>query len=227
MPFVLVVQHRESGQWIAQCSVFNYPPVADRGDAMRAHLDPQGSLLAEWWGMASQNVDELLGWRFTFQDGRIQRDWLPVRYALYTRTGAVATLADTPAEALHFGYQEVAWALDSFDRRGGVAQAFAESPRRYVIEEDRHGAPMLPRPGPQPFQWAAEIYLVPWKGKHERVPRSEALARLKVGHWDVVLFQNGQGPAQARRLVEHRRDFPHSTPPAASVPQEMVGKPKS
>jgi len=217
MPFVLVIQHRESGRWIAQGSAFNYPPVADRGDAMRVHLDAQGALAVEWWNMEERNVEALRAWRFTSREGRIERDWLPVRYALYTRTGAAATLADSPGEALHFGYQEVAWALDSWNRLGGLARAFADSPRRFVIKEDLEGAPMLPRLGSQSFQWAAEIYLVPWNGKPERLSLPKALARLKVGRWDVVLFRNGQGPAQARRLVEHRRDFPHSTPPVTPL----------
>ncbi len=216
MPYVLVVEHQPSGAWCALGHVVGYPDTPDRGDVMRVEGGPDDTLLVRQWGLESRNVGALSGWRFAFQDGQVRRQALSSRYALYTRNGAVATFADTPKEAIHFGYQEVAWHLQSWNAQGGTARAFAPSPRRYLTPTDREGAPQLPVPGERRFQWAGELYVVPRIGKPSRRKLSEVLLMLRSGRWDVVLFRRPDGTMLGQRLVEHSRDLPHSTPSQAA-----------
>jgi len=213
MLFLLVVRHRESGRWVVRQDEFQYPPAPDGGEPLRATLQADGSLGISFWNYEGRNSAIFSGWTFSSDSGgEVHCKPVKPRYCLFTRTGTVATLADTPREAIHFGYQEVAWHLASWNARGGVARAFAPSPRRFLTEDDQTGAPLLPKDGRQSFLWAAEIYVVPWKGKPVRMSLSEALARLRNGRWDVVLFPlQGKTPL-AQRLVEHQRDFLHSTP---------------
>lgn len=209
MLFLAVVQDDASGNWVFQWSEYQYPLAPDGGDPLRACLQQGDALELSWWNYEGRNTSVLETWRYEHTSKGIYLQALPNQYALYTRTGRVATLAATPSEARHLGYQEVAWALESWSQSGGVAVARAQSPRRYIDEDDKDGAPLLPRPGKQPFLWAAEIYLVPWQGKAKRVELSEALKRVKSGHWDIVLFL-GRGKVIGQRLVEHHHDFPHS-----------------
>lgn len=213
MYFLLVVRHLRTGQWVVCQDEFQYPPAPDGGEPMRATTQADGSLGISFWNYEGRNSAIFSGWTFSSDSGgevRCKRD--KPRYCLYTRTGAVATLADTPREAIHSGYQEVAWHVASWDGNGGVARAFSSSPRRPAMEDDRAGAPILPREGRLRFLWAAEIYVVPWRGKPMRMKLAEALALTRKGRWDVVLFQLSGNRALAQRLVEHKRDFPHSTP---------------
>jgi len=211
MLFLMVVQHQPTGLWSFQLAEFSHPPVADRGDAMRLHLSAEDVLEVSWWNAATRNTAVMEGWRFALEKGSLVLRDLPRSYRLDTRNGAVTAKADSPAEALHLGYQEVAWALDSSDQRGGVARAYAESPRRFETDGDRYKAPLLPSPGTMTFRWAAELYVVPWQARPLRLPLAKALPLLKTGRWDVVLFRNAKGTVLAMRLVEHHQDFPHST----------------
>ncbi len=213
MPFVLVAQHRESKAWTACANAVNYPPTPDRANLMRADLDNQGRLIVRWWNWESRNTSALHGWRFDFQNGAVSMTPVAPVFALNTRNGAVASFSSTNSEARHLGFQEVGWFLAAWDSMGGTARAFAESPRRLVTKEDKHGAPILPKPGDQTFEWAGEIYLVPRSGDPRKVPLKEALQLLQKRKWTVVLFhRRGQSPL-AMRLAEHHRDFPHCTPP--------------
>lgn len=209
MLFLLIVQDNATGDWIFQLGEYQYPLAPDGGDSLRACLDQAGALEMSWWNYESRNTSVLETWQFKHTPNGVLQQALPNQFALYTRTGRVATLASTPSEARHLGYQEVAWALESWSRSGGVAIARGRSPRRLVNEDDRDGAPLLPTPGRQPFLWAAEIYVVPWQSIATRVSLPEALKRLRSGHWDVVLFPSN-GRVIGHRLVEHRHDFPHS-----------------
>jgi hypothetical protein len=213
MHFLMVVQDKGTGRWLVQMAHFQYPPSPDGSNAMNAVVDDDQSLTVSWWNYHGRNTAVVDGWRFkTTSQGDIRREALKPKYSLYTRTGRVASFADTPEVARHLGYQEVAWALRSWDSNGGIAEAFAPSPRRFLSEEDRHGAPILPTIGQHHFQWAAELYILPWARKPKRLPLAQALQLLKQGRWDVVIFPRwGQG-LLAMRLVEHHRDFPHSTP---------------
>ena len=133
-------------------------------------LSPKGALEVTWWNPATRNTAVLEGWRFDLEQAAVIRTDLPRRYSLDTRNGAVSVTASSAAEALHLGYQEVAWALEAHDARGGVARAYAESPRRYTCDGDDDDAPLLPRRGTMPFRWAAELYVVPWRAQPLRLP---------------------------------------------------------
>jgi len=88
-----------------------------------------------------------------------------------------------------------------------VAQAFAASPRSASEYEG-----IIPAPGRTLFQWRHQIFIVGKDGQRRTVDRPAAIALAKAGGWDVVLeMQNGR--PVATWLVEHEKDFPHSTPP--------------
>ncbi|BDU74171.1 hypothetical protein [Mesoterricola silvestris] len=212
MLFLLIVRNRESGRWRVCQDEFQYPPAPDGGDPMRARVHEDGSLGVTLWNYHGRNSAIISGWTFHARPGgEIRCEATKPRFCLFTRTGSVATLADTPREAIHIGYQEAAWHLESWNAKGGKARAFAPSPRQLLTEDARYGAPILPQPGTRRFLWAAELYVVPWKGKPAWMKLPEAQALLKTGRWDVVLFPLGEGKALCQRLVEHRRDLPHST----------------
>ncbi len=97
--------------------------------------------------------------------------------------------------------------MASVSEEGGVAQAFAASPRPASEYEG-----IIPASGQTPFQWRPQILLVGKDGQRRMVDRPAAIALAKTGGWDVVLEMENGRPV-ATWLVEHEKDFPHSTPP--------------
>lgn len=194
---VIVGRHGPSGTWVAHAGFgtgLAEKPAPNEGEPL-FRFTPAKRTANNCW------VQE--AWRFVVRNGRAG---VVVEAPRYLWFGG-HTLADTPVEARHWAHQEVAWHLASVSEEGGVAQAFAASPRPASEYEG-----IIPAPGRTPFQWRPQTLIVGKDGQRRTVDRPAAIALAKGGGWDVVLeLQNGQ-PA-ATWLVEHEKDFPHSTPP--------------
>lgn len=194
---VIVGRHGPSGTWVTHAGFgtgLAEKPAPNEGEPL-FRFTPAKRTANNCW------VQE--AWRFVVRNGRAE---VVVEAPRYFWFGG-HTLADTPVEARHWAHQEVAWHLASVSEEGGVAQAFAASPRPASEYEG-----IIPPPGRTPFQWRPQILVVGKDGQRRIVDRPAAIALASQGGWDVVL-ERRSGRPMATWLVEHEKDFPHSTPP--------------
>lgn len=214
IPFLIVAEHLPSKRWIAQLMVGWNMPQPDRGSPIRISFPDSNQVRIEWWDRAGRRLSQLRSKSILWDGKQLSSISHPNRYSLYTRTGAVSTLGDTAQEAIHAGFQEVSWFIEAQAGTGGLARAFANSPRTLVDFDDRIGAPLLPTRGAQVhFVWSKDVYLVPWGQSARRVTYPEASKLAKSGGWEVVLFPRKGAPALATRLIQRHIDFDHSRPP--------------
>lgn len=142
-------------------------------------------------------------WRFSLNKGEARAETVRRTYRWFCG----ATVTDSPRRARHWGHQEVAWHLKEVGRMGGIAEGFADSPRP---SSDFDG--IFPAKDRIAFTWRSLIVIAAKNGTRRFLNAKGAAALAAKGGWDVVL-ERRNGQPTATWLVEHEKDFPHSTPP--------------
>ncbi|HVN75900.1 MAG TPA: hypothetical protein VMT19_06260 [Thermoanaerobaculaceae bacterium] len=213
VPLVTIAQDRRCGAWMALATSLE-PRVPDGGDTHGLEVGDDGNLVAWSWWWHTGSVLARRSWSISASSGTIVWRRLPTTYMLQTYNGVPATYARDPRDAVHWGYQEVAWHVRKAETHGGVAETFADSPRRVTGEGDTADGLLIPMHGHSiAFAWSSRVYVIPYHLKGHWLLASEASRLATAGTYDAVLFRSSSGRVVAERLVQHQRDFAHSTPP--------------
>lgn len=196
-PSILLGIHRESGRWAIAASYGQGFLDTRIGEEDCAQFD---FLSAK---RTSNNSWEIESWQFDFDGEKVDFSKGRSRFRWF----GSELIADSPREARHWAHQEVAWHVSSSGLDGGIAEAFAPSPR----SADRFEG-ILPQNRKLPFKWRSLIVACGKGGQRRFLDAKQAHQLASQGGWDVVLERRNGRPT-ATWLVEHEKDFPHSTPP--------------
>ncbi len=212
VPLVTIAQDRASGRWAALATAFEHR-VPDGGDTHGIEVRDDGGLAAWCWWWRSGSVLARRSWLASDSPGRVEWHTGPTVYMLQTYNGIPATYATDPRDAVHWGYQEVAWHVREAGPSGGVVEAFANSPRRVLGDEDLEDGLVIPEQGRTlSFVWPPQVYVVPYRTKGRWLAAADATGLAQREGYDAVLFRRRSGRSVAERLVQHQKDFLHSTP---------------
>ncbi|GEM_PF-6100006 len=193
---LILAQHKPTGTWAARVDMgvgFHELPGKSSKDPTFLFVPARRTPNNCWVNIP---------WAFQVHQGKARVTTGTLTYQWFVG----ATVADTPRHARHWGHQEVAWHVASVEAHGGVAEAFAASPR---LESDFDG--VLPAPGRVPFLWRAMVVAAGKDGHYRFIDARKAGDLARTGQWDVVL-EKRHGKVLATWVVEHDHDFPHCTP---------------
>jgi hypothetical protein len=174
-------------------------------------------------------------WIFNKDDEHVKFCHGKQRYQWWTLIGFCTSFGETPEEARHIGRQEMAWHLKNWDEKGGLAVAFADTPRDIpkkagtsfgqmgsdgkmkwdlLIEHDPLDGTLPPKKDVNVlFRWPIKIFVIPFGKRGDWLNKLDALSNIKTGKWDVMLSCGKSGKPWGLHLVEHYKDMLHSTPP--------------